>query len=142
MTVTDSEALRIATRKDHRKQRIAGMLAGKPTLGPGTVHFDIANACNTRCTTCWHHSPFLEAAHRPSALWKKQRLTLAAFERIFDEFVALGGLTNIILSGMGDPTLNPALYAMVERAHAHGVAVTIITNLLRADVPRLLASPG
>lgn len=129
-------------RKANRKERIASMLEGGPRIGPETVHFDIANNCNTRCTTCWHHSPHLQAQFVPSAAWKRQRLTFAAFKPMLDDLLALGGLENIILSGMGDPTLNPELYAMVEYAHGADIAVTIITNLLKADLPRLLASDG
>ncbi len=131
-----------AQRKANRERRIQGLVAGRPLLGPHTVHFDIANACNTRCTTCWHHSPHLAPEHRPSAAWRRQRLPLSAFAAMLDDLVALGGLEQIILSGMGDPTLNPELPEMVERAHGRGIGVTIITNLLRADLPRLLASPG
>lgn len=131
-----------ATRKALRKQRIAGILSNEPRVGPQTVHFDIANACNTRCTTCWHHSPHLTEAARPSADWKRRTLPFETFESVLNDLVALGGLEAIILSGMGDPTLHPELCRMVEHAHRLGVAVTIITNLLRADVPRLLASDG
>ncbi len=128
--------------KQERHQRIASMVRGRPELGPDTVHFDIANACNTRCTTCWHHSPFLAPEHRPSGAWKRQRLAFSDYARILDEVASLGGLAHVILSGMGDPTLNPELVAMVRHAHGHGLSVTIITNLLRADLDALLASPG
>ena len=129
-------------RPTNRELRLQGLVHGRPALGPHTVHFDIANACNTRCTTCWHHSPLLESAHVPSAQWKRQRMSLADFTRLLDDLIGLGGLEEIILSGMGDPTLNPELAAMVEHAHRRDIGVTIITNLLKADLPRLLASPG
>lgn len=135
--VTPDRAARAA-----RASRIEGLIAGRPQTGPQTVHFDIANACNTRCTTCWHHSPHLTAEHTPTAAWKRRTLPLATFRALMDQLDALGGLEQIVLSGMGDPTLHPDLPAMVELAHARGVGVTIITNLLRADLPRLLASPG
>ena len=121
---------------------IEGLLAGRPATGPKTVHFDIANACNTRCTTCWHHSPHLAVEHRPSAAWKVREMSLGTFQRIFDEVAAEGGLEQVVLSGMGDPTLNDALYDMVAHVHARGVGVTVITNLLHLDVDRLLASRG
>jgi MoaA/NifB/PqqE/SkfB family radical SAM enzyme len=126
-----------AEKKAVRKARLAGLYANAPRVGPQTVHFDIANACNTRCTTCWHHSPHLLPEHRPTAAWKKERLDFDAFARAFDDVLSLGGLESIILSGMGDPTMNDDLYAMVAHAHRHGIGVTIITNLLRLDVGRL-----
>jgi len=129
-----------ADTKQVRKARLRGLYANVPEVGPQTVHFDIANACNTRCTTCWHHSPFLDSAHRPGPAWKKERLSLDDFRRVFDDILALGGLENIVLSGMGDPTMNDDLYAMVALAHRHRIGVTIITNLLRLDIERLFAA--
>jgi len=128
--------------KRWRRDRIAGLLENRPRVGPQTVHFDLANACNTRCVTCWHHSPHLLAAHRPSAAWKREVLPLERFVAALDELVGLGGLENVILSGMGDPTLNDALYDMVAHAADRGLHVTIITNGLRLDVARLMAAVG
>lgn len=127
-----------AQRKATRRARLEGLIEGRPRVGPQTVHFDLANACNTRCTTCWHHSPHLLPEHRPSAAWKKQVLPLAAFQRALDDLIGLGGLEAVILSGMGDPSLNDDLYDMVAYACAAGLHVTIITNALRIDVPRLM----
>jgi len=137
MTRPDPEVLR-----QWRKQRMRGLLEGRPRVGPQTVHFDLANACNTRCTTCWDHSPHLREDRVPSAAWKRQTLPLDRFRAVFDELVAMGGLEAIILSGMGEPLLNPEVYAMVAHAHAHGVGVTIITNLLRLDPERVFATDG
>lgn len=131
-----------ATRKALRKQRIAGILSNEPRVGPQTVHFDIANACNTRCTTCWDHSPHLHPERVPSAAWKRQKLPFESFQATLDDLVALGGLEQIILSGMGEPFLNGSIYDMVTHAHGHGIGVTIITNLLLADLPRLLQTKG
>lgn len=135
----ESEARR-ALVKGWRRARLAGLLDNVPRVGPQTVHFDIANACNTRCTTCWHHSPHLLAEHVPSAAWKRESLPLTRFREVLDDLLRLGGLEAIILSGMGDPSLNDDLYAMVERAHAEGIGVTIITNLLRLDLARLFGA--
>ena len=70
--------------KSSRRARLEGLLEGRPRVGPQTVHFDLANACNTRCTTCWHHSPHLLPEHRPTAAWKRQVLPLAAFRAALD----------------------------------------------------------
>ena len=125
-----------------KEARLQSVLSGQPITGPQTVHFDLANGCNTRCTTCWHHSPLLQPEHRPTAAWRRRTMPLATWRALFDELLSLGGLEQIVLSGMGDPTLHPDLYTMVDQAHAEGIGVTIITNLLRLDVPRLLQSGG
>ena len=128
--------------KQQRELRMQGVLSGKPVLGPQTVHFDIANGCNVRCTTCWHHSPHLSKEHIPTIDWKRRLMSFEAFQRIMDDLITLGGLEQIILSGMGDPSLNGELPEMVQYAHQHGIGVTIITNLLAVDLPRVLSSDG
>ena len=69
-------------------------------------------------------------------------MSLDSFCRIMDDLIQLGGLENIILSGMGDPSLNKQLPEMVRFAHKHNVGVTIITNLLAVDLDNILSSPG
>ena len=128
--------------KANRELRLKGIRENRPFMGPQTVHFDIANGCNVRCTTCWHHSPHLDIAHVPDMSWKRRAMSLQTYCRIMDDLIELGGLEQIILSGMGDPSLNEHLPEMVRYAHENGVGVTIITNLLTVDLPTILASPG
>lgn len=133
---------RRAMAQANRELRLRGMREHRPFLGPQTVHFDIANGCNVRCTTCWHHSPFLDAEHVPTTQWKRRTMELETFQSILDDLIELSGLEQIILSGMGDPSLNDALPDMVQYAHRHGIGVTIITNLLAIDLPRILDTGG
>lgn len=135
--MTDGQADKI----NLQKLRWKGVREHQPFIGPHTVHFDIANGCNVRCTTCWHHSPHLLPVHAPSSAWKRKQMEYSTFCKIMDDLVELQGLQQIILSGMGDPSLNSSLIDMVEYAHRHHVGVTIITNLLQVDLPRLLSSP-
>lgn len=136
---TAATAAKAATAKELRRLRREGMLHGVPRIGPQTVHIDIANACNTRCVTCWHHSPLLRPEQRPAPGWVQQRLALSTFLTLLDELAGLGGLEELIISGMGEPFLNPDVYAMVAAALERRLGVTVITNLLTADVPRLLS---
>lgn len=130
------------TRRQWRRARVRGLVEGRPRTGPQTVHFDLANACNTRCTTCWDHSPHLVASRVPSAVWKRKQLPLDRFKETLDALIAMGGLEAIILSGMGEPLLNPEVYEMVAYAHEAGLGVTIITNLLLLDQDRVFESAG
>jgi MoaA/NifB/PqqE/SkfB family radical SAM enzyme len=130
------------TKREWRRARLRGLLDGRPQIGPQTVHFDLANACNTRCTTCWDHSPHLVAARVPSAIWKRKQLPFDRFKATLDALIAMGGLEAIILSGMGEPLLNPEVYAMIAYAHEAGLGVTIITNLLLLDQERAFATDG
>jgi MoaA/NifB/PqqE/SkfB family radical SAM enzyme len=116
-------------------ETIAAIAAGTPPAGPRTVHVDVTNACNAACITCWDHSPLLVEA-RP-ATWKKRRIDLAAFEVLVDDLAALGTVRNIILSGMGDPLVHPDIHAMIERVKRERWHLTVMTNLLAADIERL-----
>ena len=105
-------------------------------LGPQTLHIDVTNACNTNCVTCWDHSPHLNEA-RPT-IWKKQRADAAKLRALVDDVCSLdgegGGLQAVIVSGMGEPFTHPEIYEILEDLKARGLHVTIITNLVAADV--------
>jgi len=109
--------------------------SGQPTSGPRTVHVDVTNACNAACITCWDHSPLLH--EQRSAAWKKQRWDLAAFEALVGDLAAMGSVKNVILSGMGDPLVHPDIYTMIDRVKARGWHLTVMTNLIAADIDRL-----
>ncbi|MDY0060383.1 MAG: radical SAM protein [Myxococcota bacterium] len=128
----------LASRAETRSRRLAGLRAGVPQVGPATVHVDLANRCNTTCVTCWHHSPLLRPEHRPSPATLRQLLPWATYCRLLDDLQELGGLEELILSGMGEPLLHPDAYQMLARAQQQGLAVTLITNLLAADLARLV----
>ncbi len=109
-------------------------------LGPQTLHIDVTNACNTNCVTCWDHSPHLTEA-RPT-VWKKQRAEAAAIRALLDDVQSLdsdeGGLQAVIVSGMGEPFTHPDIYEILSDLKGRGLHVTIITNLVAADVERVI----
>jgi MoaA/NifB/PqqE/SkfB family radical SAM enzyme len=117
---------------------VEGLRAGVPSTGPLTVHVDITNACNAACITCWDHSPLLEAPR--SQAWKRQRLPLATFLELVEDLEALGSVQSLILSGMGEPLLHPDVGAMIAAVKARGWHLTILTNLLAADIEALAGS--
>ena len=112
-----------------------GVLAGVPQIGPRSVHIDVTNGCNAACVTCWDHSPLLTEA-RPAA-WKRQRLSWERFVDITDQLAALGSVEAVVLSGMGEPLTHPRIYDMIARVKGHGWALTMLTNLVAADIDRL-----
>jgi MoaA/NifB/PqqE/SkfB family radical SAM enzyme len=118
---------------------LRGIAAGRPEIGPRTVHLDIVNACNTACVTCWDHSPHL---HEPrSSAWKRQRLPWSTFSTLVDDLAAMGSVRAVVLSGMGEPLLHPDVYRMIARIKAEGWHLTLMSNLVAADAQRLLADP-
>ena len=111
---------------------LAGIRAGRPIQGPSEVHVDITNGCNAACITCWDHSPLLDQA-RP-AEWKRRRLPLPRFAALVDELAALGSVRAFVLSGMGDPLTHPDAPAMMALVRAQGWRLTVLSNLLAADM--------
>lgn len=109
--------------------------AGAPGPGPRTVHVDVTNACNAACITCWDHSPLLATPRSPR--WKKTRIDLAVFEQLVADLAELGSVKSVILSGMGDPLVHREIYEMIARVKQHGWHLTVMTNLIAADIERL-----
>ncbi len=120
-----------------RDLTLAGIATGWPVAGPETVHVDLVNACNAACITCWDHSPLLDAPRLPE--WKRRRASAAGVARLLDDLEALGGLTSVIFSGMGEPFVHPEIDAVLADAKGRGLHVTVITNLLLADPARVVA---
>lgn len=124
--------------KEHRREILDGIAAGAPRVGPSTVHIDVTNACNAACITCWDHSPLLDAP-RPVS-WKKQRMERGHFEGIVDQLEELGSVQSVIISGMGDPLVHPDIYEMLARVKRPGWHLTVLSNLIAADIHRLVDS--
>ena len=120
--------------------RLRDLKDGVVRLGPQTLHIDVTNSCNTNCVTCWDHSPHLDVA-RPAS-WKRQRVDPTAIAALLDDVQSLdsdeGGLTSIILSGMGEPFTHPDIYTLIADVKRRGLHLTIITNLVAADVDRVV----
>jgi len=121
-----------------RADVLAGIADGLPRCGPETVHVDVTNGCNAACVTCWDHSPLLDEPR--SAEWKRRRMPLTAFRELCEQLEQLGSVSSLILSGMGEPLIHPDIYEMIALASARSWQVTLITNLVAADIDRLAAS--
>lgn len=121
---------------------LAGIDAGHPLCGPETIHIDVTNACNADCLPCWDHSPLL---HKPRpAGWKALRIDPAVVEGLLDDALGLGGLRDVILSGMGEPLLHPGIDRMIGAVKSRGLRLTLISNLMAegAADPRRLHAMG
>jgi MoaA/NifB/PqqE/SkfB family radical SAM enzyme len=114
---------------------LRGIRAGRPEIGPSSVHLDITNTCNAACVTCWDHSPLL--AEPRSHAWKRRRLPLERFREIAAQLADLGSVRHVVLSGMGEPFTHPDIYEMIAEVRRQGWELTVITNLVAADPDRL-----
>ncbi|MBK7992099.1 MAG: radical SAM protein [Blastocatellia bacterium] len=120
-----------------RKLRMQGIKEGKVLTGPQTVHIDLANGCNTNCTTCWDHSPLL---YLPRSMeWKRKQFDFEAFIELAKDLDSLNSVEAVILSGMGDPFVNPAIYKIIEVCKGYGWHVTVLTNALLANAEKILS---
>lgn len=125
------------TFSESRKLRMRGIAEGRVLTGPQTVHFDLANGCNTNCVTCWDHSPLLDVAR--SAAWKAKRVAYKDFVALADDIASMNSVESVILSGMGDPFVNQDIYGIIEVCKSKGWHVTVLTNALLADSNKVLA---
>lgn len=116
--------------------RLKGIASGRALTGPATVHLRLTDLCNLACQYCWYYGP--NSTLRPSG---KDHFPYEAFEGIARDCAELQ-VDKINLSGIGDPTLHPRFYDMLEHLE-DSFAVTIYTNgtfpiarcrdILRAD---------
>lgn len=130
-------AIKESAFRESRVLRLRGIASGRVLTGPQTVHIDLANGCNTNCVTCWDHSPLLLDAR--SNAWKRKRVAFDDFQKLASDLASMNSVEAVILSGMGDPFVNPDIYRMIEVSKRHGWHVTVLTNALLADAERALA---
>ena len=93
-----------------------GIKAPQTLKAPLSVVWSLSYRCNLRCMHCYQN------ASQPS----EDELTLAEQLDIVDQ-IAHAGVSMIVLSG-GEPLTNPNLGSLIERIHAHGMAISIDSN--------------
>lgn len=89
------------------------------SAGVSFVWLEITGMCQLRCVHCYAES---------GPAGTKGRMTAADWRRVIDEAIRLGaGMVQFI---GGEPTLHPALPALVDHALAAGVEVEVFSNLV------------
>ncbi|HEX8649213.1 MAG TPA: radical SAM protein [Pyrinomonadaceae bacterium] len=131
-----STAIKESAVRESRALRLRGIALGRVLTGPQTVHIDLANGCNTNCITCWDHSPLLNTAR--SSAWKRKRVAFEDFRALAEDLATMSSVEAVILSGMGDPFVNPDIYRIIEVSKQYGWHVTVLTNALLADAERVV----
>src|SRR3982750_3458622 len=107
-----STATKESVIRESRALRLRGIAEGRVLTGPQTIHIDLANGCNTNCVTCWDHSPLLNLPR--SSAWKRGRVCFEDFNALADDLATMNSVEALILSGMGDPFVNPDIYRIIE----------------------------
>ena len=101
----------------------------KMSMLPDHVQIEVTTYCNQDCLSCG----------RRSIIDSPKHMKLSDFIAIYDQ-IRPG---NINLSGLGEPLLNPDIFAMIEYARRGGSVVNFPTNLtLNETVARKLVETG
>ncbi|NUO07177.1 MAG: radical SAM protein [Candidatus Brocadia sp.] len=108
----------------HRWQQIK---RGKPIPPPALVTIDPSNVCNFNCV--WCNAEFIRK-QRKGMLSEKILLTLADFLPRWGEGITnyKHGVEAICIAGGGEPFLNPATAAFIDKATTNDIEVGIVTN--------------
>src|SRR4051812_13912053 len=83
---------------------------------PDSLYIEVTKNCNEKCSMCprTHH-------------WPDRRDNLS-FEHFTHIVAQAPGLNRTVLHGLGEPLLNPHLFAMVRYLKARGVYVLFNSN--------------
>lgn len=100
---------------------------GRPLPPPALVTVDPANACNFNCL--WCNAEYIRR-HRHASLSEKTLLELADFLPAWGRrhFSGSFGVGAVCVAGGGEPLLNKATAAFVDKTVAGGIEVGMVTN--------------
>jgi len=125
MTGNPFSPLKLFTHMD----RLHDWWSGK-NVYPITLELGPATVCNHYCTWCMHGAYF--GKHRNDAEVAKAYpdnsiMKFDFYKRILDECIPLG-IKSVILSGSGEPFMNPEISRFIEYTRENGVDIAVITN--------------
>ena len=106
----------VASSRADREQIVRLAELGQPLDSPTEAYFEIANRCNSKCSTC----PLTYAPHEAAA-----QLSLDDFRALVDQ---LPNLRRAVMQGIGEPLLNRDLAPMIRLLKARDVYVVFNTN--------------
>ena len=104
-----------------------------PLRAPFTLYVEPTNICNFKCVYC--PESFADFEQRSGGL---NRMDIAAFDRLSDQVLALGGIKTLNLYMMGEPFVNKSVPDFIRIAHDKKIADRIIVtsngSLLSEDI--------
>lgn len=103
--------------------RMVGAIKDKLLAGPEDIYLDINYACNLNCNYCRLHS-LLRKKTSPEL---KQTITLKDIQEISLQ-AKKWQCKCIILTGHGEPTLNPNFQNIIKSIQRYGTPITLYTN--------------
>src|SRR5712691_5666943 len=106
----------MATGASSRAEIVRLAELGQPLESPTEAYFEVANRCNSKCSTC----PLTYAPHEDA-----RQLSIDDFRSLVDQ---LPNLRRAVMQGIGEPLLNRDLAAMIRHLKDRGVYVVFNTN--------------
>jgi len=106
-----------------------GVVVARP---PDELYLEVTNRCNLRCTTC------------PQSWGMSEDFADLSIERVNFVLGQLPEVRRVVLHGIGEPTLNPALPHIIRAVKARGAYALFNTNglLLRRRLLEALVLSG
>ena len=129
--------LKLFTHMDHLHEWWKG-----ENVYPITLELGPATVCNHYCTWCMHGAYF--GKHRNDTNVSKPYpdnsiMKFSFYKRILDECITLG-IKSVILSGSGEPFMNPEISQFIVYTKQSGVDIAVITNGSVIREPDILAA--
>lgn len=103
----------------YHPEKLARVITGEPD-SPICVDLHLSNRCNNNCFYCG-------AVKSDSQIMTREKLS----ETI--DFIKYHGIKSVVITGGGEPTVNPLFKTAVQQLHCLGVDIGIITNGLKFD---------
>jgi len=109
---------------DLNRLRLEGIAKDRVLCGPRYVSLCLNNYCNNRCLYCATHSPLADKAG-----FKAASMDLALAKKLIDQAAAWGS-REILLTGLGEPTLHPDFEKIAAYVRKKKLVATLTTNAL------------
>jgi pyrroloquinoline quinone biosynthesis protein E len=131
--------------KWNNAQRLMGVAAGRPIVGPQTVSLEITHHCNLRCVFCESHGSLqaVPITARREYIGGRRTMDLPTIERLVRSCARIG-VGQIEVSGKGDPIAHPQLADVVRTIKQGGLRCALVTNatLARRELAPTLVDFG
>lgn len=113
--------------------RVLDTVTNNPTstFGPRGANIDIVDRCDSNCSFCLLHSPYL----KQSPVQNKDT-DIATFKKIIDGLKKARGIRHVTILGDGEPLLNGDFGAMIEYLISSKIRYSLVTNGILLDAEK------
>src|SRR5579859_1552633 len=101
---------------ERKREIIAGIVSGKPTVGPSHIELNITDRCNIACYFCSQQD-----------IRTSEQICYDRLVEILDELVPRG-LKSVRMSGGGEPLSHPDIVRILEYLGSRQVVIDNITT--------------